>query len=246
MEREPEMRIFLMDTECELRPLSAARVLEAHRESRRLLAEYGGDESDRALIESACLVAAGLYADDRPVFPDGLEALLSLTEEEIAFAAAGYAGNEGSGAARPISDAAREESGESSSAGRTAPEKAESVTETPAPAPAAEETVGRLRRVQSDYPAQRDAKRSAEKTAAWQKQEAFRKFGMLWMPFGERGEKPREPSAPTPAADVTEAGETSFPETGTQRRGRYRSRMEELSDFFERDSRRYDGRLSDE
>ena len=91
MERDREVRIYLMDTECELRPLSAARVLEARRESRRLLSEFGGIDSDLALIESACLVAAGLFADGKPVFPDGLEALLSLTEEEIAFAASVYA-----------------------------------------------------------------------------------------------------------------------------------------------------------
>ena len=246
MGRDPEVRIFLMDTECELRPLSAAQALEARRESRRLLTEYGGDERDRALIESACLVAAGLYADGRPVFPDGLEALLSLTEEEIAFAAAGYSETQERAAARPFSGAAREESGESSPTGIPAPEEAERVTETRAPSPAAEEAVGRLRRVQSDDPTQGDAARSAEKTAAWRKEEALRKFGMLWMPFGERAEKPREPSAPTPAADIPEADGTPLPETGTRRSGRYRSRMEELSDFFERDSRRYDGRLSDE
>lgn len=89
MDRDAEVRIYILGDERELRPLSAGSLLEAMRESRTLLEEYGGSVG---IIEGACVVARGLFAaDGTQLFADGREALETMTAEEIDMAAAEYA-----------------------------------------------------------------------------------------------------------------------------------------------------------
>jgi len=91
MDRDTEIRIYIMGDERELRPLSAESLLQAMKESRTIFEEYGGSAG---LIEGACVVARGLFgSDDERVFADGREVLEALTAEEIDMAASEYAGD---------------------------------------------------------------------------------------------------------------------------------------------------------
>ena len=91
MNRNDEVFISLMGSEYEIRPVSAKSTLMAKSESRRLSGEYGADEAYDLLIFGACMIAEGLFSDGERVFSSGEEALERLTLEEILYAASGYA-----------------------------------------------------------------------------------------------------------------------------------------------------------
>ena len=97
---EREIRIWLMGTECELRPLSAGAGLRARKNARELLTELGGNDGADRLIEGAGLIAEGLYEGEKRVFDSPMEVLDALSPEQILELAAEYGelfGPEGSG-----------------------------------------------------------------------------------------------------------------------------------------------------
>lgn len=83
MDRNTETRLWLMDRECELRPLTAAARLETIKASDGLMDKYGGGEEAKVLLRGAFMTAMGLYDGEKPVFSSGEEALEYLTPEEI-------------------------------------------------------------------------------------------------------------------------------------------------------------------
>ncbi|MBQ3405398.1 MAG: hypothetical protein IJG63_08300, partial [Oscillospiraceae bacterium] len=87
---ELELRVWLMGTECELRPISAKTRLESRKKAGELFLQLGGDAQSDRLIEAAALISAGLYDGDRPVFASPEEALESLSADEILELAADY------------------------------------------------------------------------------------------------------------------------------------------------------------
>ena len=85
-----QIRMVLAGTEAELRPLQAMRLLDARREAAGLHEKLGGDAAAERLIFAACIVAAGAYEDERPLFATGQAALEGLTVPELLEAAAEY------------------------------------------------------------------------------------------------------------------------------------------------------------
>ena len=100
-----EVRMWLAGAECELRPLAAARYIEAKAEAAALNDALGGDEGTLGMVFSACLIAEGAYADGERVFASGAEVLERLTAQEVLDAGREYAlreeGPESGAADRP-------------------------------------------------------------------------------------------------------------------------------------------------
>lgn len=74
-----ERTVRLRGDRCTLRVVTALEVLEARREA----AELAVDGAERALCSNACLLARALWLDEQRVFPNGEQALRTLTPGEI-------------------------------------------------------------------------------------------------------------------------------------------------------------------
>ncbi len=83
MKNGTEVRMWLYGTECELRPVSAAAYLKARNEAEKLKAEYGEGEVAKELVYAACVVSQGVYEDGERLFSTGDDVLKELTPEEI-------------------------------------------------------------------------------------------------------------------------------------------------------------------
>lgn len=98
MDKYSEVKIWLLDTELELSPISAHELLSAKEESRKLLSEYGpsggADDFDEKICLDACILARGLYNGEKRFLSSGGEVLQNLTAEEILFAAEEYSYDE--------------------------------------------------------------------------------------------------------------------------------------------------------
>lgn len=81
----------MLDTELELAPISAGELLSARAESGCLMDKYGGEDGlCERLCLGACILALGLYDGENRAFSTGDEVLENLTAEEILYAAGEY------------------------------------------------------------------------------------------------------------------------------------------------------------
>lgn len=90
MKRGTDVRMWLCGTECQLRPVNAVSLLSAKKESREITEEFSGDDNDEKLIKAACIVAAGAYDNNEKMFVSGKDVLEKLTAGEIFSAASEY------------------------------------------------------------------------------------------------------------------------------------------------------------
>jgi hypothetical protein len=84
-----DIRVWLKDRECRLLPISAEGYIDAKSRANENSASSTDDEIAR-LIFGAYLLAEGAYYDDEPAFTSGEEVLKALTAQEIMGAAEEY------------------------------------------------------------------------------------------------------------------------------------------------------------
>ena len=255
-----QVRMALAGTEVELRPLQALRLLQARQEARELGATLAGDAAAERLVFAACVVAAGAYENERPLFETGRAALETLTAEELLLAASEY----GDAAAPKWLQA---------TGGTEAQEKTEQESGPPAPGAApADAAQANLppNALTGDSLADAGEKPVQPAFTENEKEEEMpgQKPEQLWNLDGQRPESgdAAEPvrTPPTQTARPQQAGAESVAPSQLYRRndtgerpagtqpaervflpeaasGQTGVNMQRVSSYFERDSRRYDG-----
>lgn len=227
-----EVRVWVYGTECELRPVSGLGFLSARREAKQIGREYGDDAAANALISAACLAAQGLYADGERLFETGNDALDAMTAEEILTVAEEY--EELSLSNIELSSTPAEDA---KIPGMTV--LADAVSEAEKKKENAVQNLAQYAEKSDNLPHRRtedaavsenteiDEQKKQEDTADREKNEenghGYRESGKLV--FGEKKTVSRE-NAQAKKITVRYSG---------------RNTMESVSNFFERDCRRYDG-----
>lgn len=85
-----ELFYSLAGTEAELKRLSAEDYLRAKAEAYEMKAEYPDDEETYTLLLAACLMVRGAYDGDKPLFSSAYEVLSALSPDELLSAAEEY------------------------------------------------------------------------------------------------------------------------------------------------------------
>ncbi len=208
MERGAEIRLWLMDDEYTLEPVSAMTLIRAEAGGREMLGENAG-EAGKILAAGAFVAAEALKKDGERVFSSGVEALKKLTAEEIMEIYGYY---------RAEPEKAAEFSEESREKGEKGPEYADRrdapISE---PESEAERTAPGEKTAEADKAPVRKQKPPEEQKAA----EKLRRR--------EKREVRRESAGYYP---ISGSSGRVYGMAGS---------MQSISDFFQRDCRRYDG-----
>lgn len=248
----------LAGTEAELRPLRAAQVLRARKEAAALWPELGEDGAAKRLTLAACVVAAGAYDGDKPLFESGRAALDVLDAQTLLDAAAEYGGAaqvhwlERTGTPEDGAPPARRESPQTEPAPEEAepadggtpdmpekmetPETAHAAADKPEPDAVQDGRTGKKQPEQADEPARKPRQDGmAEQVEPLEKRRRA--------PEDEdRAAHERLDSRRMTWLEPETAVQAAPMEPGTAfHSGESGADMQRVSAYFERDSRRYDG-----
>lgn len=205
-----EVRLLISGTELLLRPISAADYIMAGKESREISGAIESSPAENELIKAASLAAKGLYLDDERAFGNVWQVLETLTPEELMLVAAEYSADKPQ---LPETDESLQKHAESTE--KEAISRAEAAEKSKA-----EKPEPKKKRVPADIA---ELRTSTEKTAVVD-------------------EKPQKKITVEYAQDFTPEEQARNRRMVAEVTGydpEVQMKMQKVSDYFERDSRRY-------